>query len=164
VLRHFLQCVLWFLPPSRLFWLRRALLRLGGVGLEPGVGYCGRGWVYGRGTLRIGRNSWLSPGVVVYTHLDAPVAIGRDCDIGPEVSLVTGSHEFGGARRRAGVGTARPIVVEDGCWIGARVVILGGVTIGRAAFVAAGSVVTKDVPPASFVAGVPAVVKRRFEE
>jgi len=53
-----------------------------------------------------------------------------------------------------------PISVGDGCWIGARTVILGGVTIGAGSIVAAGSMVAYDVPANVLVAGVPAKVKR----
>ena len=65
--------------------------------------------------------------------------------------------------RRAGEGTARPIEIGDGCWIGARSVILGGVRIGAGCVVAAGSVVTRDVPDNVLVAGVPACIKRQLD-
>jgi len=102
--------------------------------------------------------------VVFYTHLDAPIMIGARCDIGPAVEFVTGGHEIGSSSRRAGRGSAKSIVVNDGCWIGARCLILGGVTIGSGAVIAAGSVVTEDVPGNVLVAGVPAIVKKRFVE
>lgn len=55
------------------------------------------------------------------------------------------------------------MVVEDGCWIGANVTILKGVTIGRGSVVAAGAVVTRSCPPYSIIGGVPArVIKPRF--
>lgn len=56
-----------------------------------------------------------------------------------------------------------PVIIKDNCWIGAKSIILPGVTIGECSVVAAGSVVTKDVPPYSLVAGVPAVIKRKIE-
>ena len=73
---------------------------------------------------------------------------------------MTGSHQTGPSERRAGAGTAKEIVVESGCWIGARVLVLGGVTIGAGSIVAAGAVVTRDVAPNTLVAGVPAVKKK----
>ncbi len=51
---------------------------------------CGRGWIYGRGRLSIGNDTWLSPGVIFHTHLDAPIIIGSNCDIGPSVEFITG--------------------------------------------------------------------------
>lgn len=163
MLRHLINLLLWLLPPSRLFFFRRACLKLARVNVGKNVSVCGRGWIYGRGLLRIGRNTWLSPGVIFYTHLDAPIIIGADCDIGPAVEFVTGGHIVGPLSRRAGLGTAYPIVINDGCWIGAGSRLLGGVSIGPGAVVAAGSVVTRDVPANVLVAGVPAVVKKKFE-
>ena len=57
------------------------------------------------------------------------------------------------------------IIVEDDVWIGSRVIVLSGVRIGRGSVVAAGSIVTKNIPPYSIVGGIPAkVIKRRFSE
>ncbi|MDX6914048.1 DapH/DapD/GlmU-related protein [Pectobacterium carotovorum] len=148
------------LPTSRFFSLRRLLLKLVKVHVGDNVCYCGGGGVYGNGEVLLGNNVWLSPNVSIYSNVMAIVTIKDNCDIGHEVSFITGSHEIGGSERRAGKGTAASITVEEGCWIGARAVILGGVTIGQGAIVAAGSVVTDDVPPNSLVAGVPAKVKR----
>lgn len=158
--RHLLNLLLWLLPPSRLFPFRRACLILGRVAVGQNTLVCGRGWIYGRGSLDIGSNTWLSPGVIFYTHLDAPIVIGADCDIGPAVEFITGGHVIGTSSRRAGQGTAKPIVINDGCWIGAGSRILGGVNIGSGVVVAAGSVVICDVPPNALVAGVPATVKK----
>ena len=58
---------------------------------------------------------------------------------------------------------AAPVVLEHGCFLGAQVLVLPGVRVGAAAFVAAGSVVTEDVPPRTLVAGVPARVIRSLE-
>ena len=162
MLRHFLNFLLWCLPPSRMFSFRNFCLRLGKVQLGQNVSVCGRGWIYGRGRLEIGDATWLSPGVVFYTHADVAIAIGSRCAIGPAVEFVTGSHEIGDASRRAGKGTAAAIVIGDGCWIGSGARILGGVRIGNGAVVAAGAVVTRDVPANVLVAGVPARVKKEL--
>jgi maltose O-acetyltransferase len=159
-IRHLLNFILWALPPTRLFAIRRALLRLAAVDVADDTCVCGCGWIFGRGNLKIGRGTWVSPGVVIHTHIVAPIHIGERCDIGPGAMLVTGSHETGTTQRRAGNGTAKAIVIEAGCWIGARSLILGGVTIGPGSIVAAGAVVTRDVPPNTLVAGVPAIPKR----
>ena len=68
------------------------------------------------------------------------------------------------ASRREEIEYAKPIVIGDDCWIGGHVVILPGVTIGRGSTVAAGSVVTRDVPKFSVVVGAPARVKRQVAE
>lgn len=162
MLRHLLNMVLFPLPPTRLFYLRRVLLRWAGLALQDGVCMCGGGWIYGRGHVRIGRDTWLSPGVRIYSHLDAAIDIGARCDIGPEVRILTGSHSVGPSERRAGGGVAAPVVIGDGCWIGAGALILGGVTIGSGSIIAAGSVVVHDVPAQALVAGVPARFKKQL--
>jgi maltose O-acetyltransferase len=160
VLRHLINFILAWLPPTRWFSLRVNLLRLGSIDVGREAKVCGRGWIFGRGALHIGEGTWLSPRVIVYTHPEAPIYIGARCDIGHGVQFITGSHEIGPASRRAGHGFARPITIGAGSWIGAGSKILGGVTIGSGAIVAAGSVVTKDVPKNTLVAGVPARFKR----
>src|SRR3546814_3511110 len=161
MLRHLLNLLLWILPPSRLFAFRHFCLKLAKVEVGDNVSVCGRGWIYVRGRLVIGQDTWLSPGVIFYTHLDADIAIGARCDIGHDVKFVPGSHEIGSVTRRAGTGTAKSIVIEDGCWIGAGAMILGGVHIGSGSIVAAGAVVTRDVASNVLVAGIPAVLKDR---
>jgi maltose O-acetyltransferase len=158
--RHFVNIILSLLPPSRLFAFRRLCLRMAGVKVGHDVSFCGRGWIYGRGLLSIDDQTWLSPGVVFYTNTKASIVIGKNCDVGPGVEFITGSHLIGNSDRRAGVGTTSSIVIGDGCWIGAKSIILAGVVIGGGSVVAAGSVVTKYVPENSLVAGVPAEIKR----
>ncbi len=136
------------------------MLKFAKIEMGQDVCPCGRGWIYGRGTLIIGDKTWLSPGVLFYTHHDAPIAIGNNCDIGPSVEFITGTHVIGTENRRAGIGLALPIDVNDGCWIGAGSKILGGVQIGPGSIIAAGSVVINDVPKNSLAAGVPAKVKK----
>ena len=162
MIRHLINLFLGILPPSRLFAFRRLCLRWAGIKVGTGVRVCGRGWIYGRGVVQIGDETWISPGVVMHTHLSAPIHIGARCDIGNDVTVTLGSHTIGGPLRRAGPGTAKAVRIGDGCWIGAGVRILGGVTIGDGAVVAAGAVVTRDVGAHTLVAGVPAVIKRRL--
>jgi maltose O-acetyltransferase len=162
MLRHVLNIFLFLLPPSRMFGLRRLCLRWARIDVGRGVSFCGRGWVYGRGRLHIGVDTWLSPGVIVHTHVNAGICIGDRCDIGPGVEFIPGSHTIGSSLRRADAGTAKPISVGNGCWLGAKSIILGGVNIGDGCIVAAGAVVTCNVPPNSLVAGVPARVKRQL--
>lgn len=158
--RFFVRMLHCIFPTSRFFSLRRFLLKLVKVHVGDNVCYCGGGGIYGNGEVFLGNDVWLSPNVRIYSNVLATVTVKSNCDIGHEVSFITGSHEIGGSERRAGKGIAASITVEEGCWIGARAIILGGVTIGKGAIVAAGSVVADDVPPNSLVAGVPAKVKR----
>jgi len=76
--------------------------------------------------------------------------------IGPRVNLVTESHPLDPGDRKALL--TKPVTIKSGAWIGAAATILPGVTIGENAVVAAGSVVSKDVPANTVVAGVPAKI------
>ncbi len=86
----------------------------------------------------------------------APVSIGRNVQVGPNVSFETVSHGLVYITGKGRGDTILPITVEDEVWIGAGAIITGGVTIGKGAVVAAGAVVTKDVAPLTVVGGVPA--------
>lgn len=87
------------------------------------------------------------------------IDIGDRVLIGPNVSLISCGHPVEPAERRDGI-TVAPIRIEHDVWIGAGATILQGVTVGAHAVVAAGAVVTGDVPPRTLVAGVPARVVR----
>lgn len=88
--------------------------------------------------------------------LTAPISIGCDTYLGPQVMLCAGTHQIGETNRRAGATLGRPISIGSGCWIGARTVILGGVTIGKGCVVGAGAVVARDCEPNGLYVGVPA--------
>lgn len=151
------------LPPSRAFAFKRALLRWCGARIAADVRIASNARFTLGGPLSIGAGTWVGQGVLV-TGGDAEVAIGARVDIGPRVMLVTGTHEFQrGADRAAGPGFSRPIVIEDGAWLGAACTVLGGVRVGRCSMVAAGAVVTADVPAGAIVGGVPARVLRAAE-
>lgn len=96
--------------------------------------------------------------------LEAPVHIGDRVRIGHDVLLLTVDHQIGKSEYRCGHSFARPISIGDGAWLGSRVVVLPGVSIGKGAVVAAGAVVTRDVPADTLVAGVPARVLRALPE
>ena len=109
----------------------------------------------------------IGPGVVtgarVTINLDAPVRLGSNVSLGPEVIIYTGTHKLGpGSQRRLQDLVAKPVTIEDGCWIGLAAIILPGVTIGHGSVVAAGAVVTQEVPPDSYVEGNPAQVVRKL--
>ena len=105
----------------------------------------------------------------LYIDYGKPVAIGRGCFIqqcctfiGPKVNLITINHDPDTDNRSATYG--RPIVIEDKVWIGINSTILPGVRIGYGAIVGAGSVVTKDVPAMTVVAGNPAKIIKTIEK
>jgi maltose O-acetyltransferase len=113
---------------------------------------------FGSARVSIGRDSFVNQRCFFNTH--APVSIGKNVAIGMDCLFVTGSHAIGSSEQRSGPATAKPIVVEDGVWIGARSTILPGVTIGRGTVIAAGSVVTNDCPENGLYGGVPAKLIR----
>jgi maltose O-acetyltransferase len=77
--------------------------------------------------------------------------------------LLTSSHHIGNQIHRAGPLTTAPVIIENGTWIGARSVVLPGVTVGAGSVVASGAIVTRNVPPNTLVGGVPARVLRTID-
>ena len=158
------QLVVGFMPTAAFGRLRAGLYRLGGLSIGRRTRLLGRLEIEGTGDIapnvRVGHDCLLnSP---LYLNASAPITIGNHVGIGHHVVIITDTHHIGAAAARAGERVARPVSIEDGAWIAARVTILPGVTIGRGTVVAAGAVVTRDVPPNTLVAGVPARVKREL--
>lgn len=91
------------------------------------------------------------------------VRIGHHVMIGPNVLICTVNHPLTPNGRRHHLGIAKPIEIGNDVWIGGNAIVLPGVKIGNNVVVAAGAVVTKDVPDNSLVAGVPAHVIRTLE-
>ena len=112
--------------------------------------------------LTIGADTLLTGPLSV--DLEAPVHIGDRVRIGHDVLLLTVDHRIGKSEYRCGDSVARPISIGDGAWLGSRVIVLPGVSIGSGAVVAAGSVVKRNVPADTHVAGVPARVVRALSE
>ena len=92
------------------------------------------------------------------------IRIGKHTLIGPHCQFYTPQHPMDYVERREEKETAYPITIGEDCWLGGNVVVCPGVTIGNRCIIAAGSVVTKDIPDDSLVAGVPAVVKRSLKK
>ncbi|MFB9572757.1 sugar O-acetyltransferase [Streptomyces yanii] len=108
--------------------------------------------------ITIGPRTFINFGAV---FLDAaPITIGADVQIGPNVQLLTPSHELDTERRRAGWEKADPVTIGDNVWLGGGVIVCPGVTIGADTVVGAGSVVTKDLPSGVLAVGNPARVIR----
>lgn len=138
--------------------LRRALLEqlLGSVGegteLRPPV------FVDYGSHLRVGARCFANFGLVA---LDvAPITIGDDVQIGPNVQLLTPTHPVEPEPRRQKWEAARPITLGDNVWLGGGVIVCPGVTIGANTVVGAGAVVTRDLPADVVAVGNPARVVR----
>jgi maltose O-acetyltransferase len=108
--------------------------------------------------LTIGANGFVNFGLVA---LDvAPITIGDDCQIGPNVQLLAASHPVEPGPRRDKLESAAPITIGDNVWLGGGAIALPGVTIGDNSVIGAGAVVTKDVPANVVAVGNPATVLR----
>lgn len=95
------------------------------------------------------------------TALDvAPITIGADCQLGPNVQLLTPTHPVEPQARRDKLEAAEPISIGDNVWLGGGVIVCPGVTIGENAVIGAGSVVTRDIPANTVAVGNPARVIR----
>ena len=115
--------------------------------------------IYGK--LIVGEDVWLGENFTV--HGLGQVIIGDRCDIAPDVTCLTGSHEIGDTKRRAGQGTTNDITIGNGCWICARSTLIGPTIIGEASVISAGCVVTKEVPANVLIGGVPGKIIKSLE-
>lgn len=104
---------------------------------------------------------------------DARVTIGNNVDFGPNVTIVTPVHPLIASERRQMLNAdgepkhmcyARPVKIGNDVWLSANVTVCGGVTIGDGCVIGAGSVVTRDIPPNTFAAGVPCRVIREITD
>jgi acetyltransferase-like isoleucine patch superfamily enzyme len=139
------------------------LLRVQGAVVPRSSNVHGGTWFSSPRNLIIGERCFLNRNC--YLDLEGEIIIGDDVTVGHGTSIVTTVHEIGPPEHRCGpaIRTA-PVVLENGCWIGANVTLLPGVTVGAGAVVAAGAVVSADIPPNTVAAGVPARVVRKLED
>lgn len=141
----------------RHLWYQRVLgIELGaGAGVHLGA-YV---WFWGprevrRIGVRIGRNTRIGRNCTLDAR--SPLSIGDNVALSPEVMILAGTHDVNDPKFAQSEVGPWAVTIEDHVWIGTRAMIMPGVTVGRGAVVAAGAVVTKDVPPLTIVAGVPA--------
>ena len=141
---------------------RYALLRTLAAGVGDNVRIEDNCYISRPQNLTLGSNVSIWP--MTYIEASGGVTIGSDVSIAHGVTVMSEEHEFGShdlpikdqGKRYA------PVVIENDVWIGAKAVILSGVTVHSGAVIGAGAVVTKDVPENAVVAGVPArVIKTR---
>lgn len=145
--------------------VRTLILRLAGFNIGMGTLFIGPPILTGIGNiyerLTIGRNCFISWGC--HLDLQGNITIGDRVSLSPQISLITSSHSVGSPYNRVGDLQAFPVTIKDGVWLGTRCMILPGVTIHEGAVIAAGAVVTKDVPANTMVGGVPARIIRKLE-
>lgn len=113
---------------------------------------------YGR-NIALGKNVFINQGC---TFMDrGGIFIGDDVYIAPKVNIITINHDINHYKRT--ITYCKPVHIEDRVWIGLGAIILSGVRVGENSIIAAGAVVTKDVPKNSIVAGNPAKVIKKIE-
>ncbi|RLK13647.1 maltose O-acetyltransferase [Micromonospora sp. M71_S20] len=143
-------------PGARLAALRDLLGEVGeGAWVRPPL-HVDYGW-----QVRIGPRSFVNFNAV---FLDvAPITIGADVQIGPNVQLLTATHPVEPGPRRDKWEAAKPITIGDNVWLGGGAIVLAGVTVGENTVVGAGAVVTKDLPANVVAVGNPARVVRQLD-
>ena len=110
--------------------------------------------------IHIGPGTFVNYGLVALDVVE--IRIGANCQLANDIQLLTPIHPLDPQPRREGWEAGEPITIGGNVWIGGGVIVLPGVTIGEDAVVGAGSVVTKDVPARTVVAGNPARVIREL--
>ncbi len=156
--RSALTCCLWAVVSLLIFqsgWvplygIKRWLLRVFGASIGVGVVIKPHVRIKFPWRLRIGAHTWI--GEDAWIDNLATIHLANDVCVSQGAYLCTGSHDH---RRVTFDLIVKPIVVESAAWVGARAIVLPGVTIHRGAVVASGSVVTRDVPPGVIVGGSP---------
>lgn len=134
------------------YQLRKYLYKLCGHNVSRVFSNCFLG--FGNGRLYVGKNSYCNS--LCFFDLTDDIIIKDNCSIAMQCSFINASHEIGDSNSRGGKGISKKIVVEDGCWICAKVTLLPGVTIGKGCVIASGSLVNKDCEPNGLYAGIPA--------
>lgn len=112
--------------------------------------------------VHFGKDNFIGPDS--YFMDGASITLGDHEFIGPHCGFYTASHPMTYRYRNIGLEKASPITVGDNCWFGAGVSVLPGVHIGKGCVIAAGSVITHDIPDNSLAAGVPAEVKKTINQ
>ncbi|MFG6496249.1 acyltransferase [Fictibacillus sp. UD] len=142
------------------FWIpgimRKYIYRI--VGLNINTTEIKRHCYFNSNKISVGEGSLVNSFSKLYSSYfeGGTITIGKKCYIGMNTLICTITHEVGSSDKRAGENKYMPIVLEDGCWIGANSTILPGVTVGKGCIVAAGAVVSKDCEANGVYAGVPA--------
>ena len=134
------------------------ILRSMGTGSQ----ICGGVLIAGADNVSLGDRVSVNDGVIIQSCEGAGISVGNDVTLSYGVKLITGGLVIGNDGAVRGYHEAKPITLGDSAWIGAGAIILPGITVGRGAIVAAGSVVTRDVEPFTVVGGSPAKLIRRI--
>jgi maltose O-acetyltransferase len=146
--------------------VRAMLLRLAGFSIGHETVFWGMPTIVGTEDIypKLIIGNYCKVGAKAFLDLADNIVFRDWVTLGPEVMLITGTHEIGSPGNRLGKLVPKPVCIGSGAWLGARCTVLPGVTIGDGAVVGAGAIVNRDVPPHTLVAGVPAVAIRKLDD
>jgi maltose O-acetyltransferase len=142
------------LPPFVANRLRSYILRFAGLRIGRGSIFWGAPTIIGDSittNLTIGAECGFNVGCII--DVGAPITIGNHVGVGHHVMILSRTFTAGPSSQRAGADLYAPVVIEDGAWVGARCIIMPGVTIGAGAVVGATMVISRDVPPNTLLLG-----------
>jgi acetyltransferase-like isoleucine patch superfamily enzyme len=145
------------LPTSRCHNLKAALLRWCGAKVGKNVEIFSSAKIHGTMDLEIGDNVFIGHEVLIFGATGSLIKIGDYAKVGSRSVVVTGDHRFspdGDCIAKEGI--YKNVIIDEGATLSTAVIILPGITVGKMAHVAAGSIVTKDVESYMRVAGNPA--------
>ena len=143
-----------------LFEMKRRLLNWIGYSLDEGTKVVGP--IYCTAELHTGKNCWFGRNFTI--HGNGLVEFGDNCDIAPDVTLLTGRREAGSELVSLEDSRSYSIRVGEGCWIGAGTTLGRNVTIGKGCMVLASACVMKNMPENTLIGGVPARIVRKLDE
>lgn len=160
---YFFNLMVKLLPPSRCYGFKARMLRWCGAKVGKNVQMFSPK-IMGDFELELGDNVWIGHEALIFGAAGSKISVETNAKIATRAIVVTGSHEYSIKYDNiAGPGRAEDIRICSGAMVGTATIILPGNTIGAKSHVAAGAVVTKDVPPMVRVAGVPARVIKDFK-
>jgi len=152
-------------PPTRFYRQKSWCWRVLGFDISPTARIVSSCKIWADGDVHIGDDSFIGHDSLIIASGGMAVNIGVSCDISSRVLITTGSHEIDMlGDHSAGQGLSEAITIKDGVWIGIGSIVLGGVTVGEKSIIAAGSVVTTDIPAYVIAGGVPCRPIKRWDK
>lgn len=160
---YFFNLIIKILPPSHCYGLKNSLLRWCGAKVGNNVQMFSPK-ILGDFDLELGDNVWIGHDPLIFGSKGSKITVESNAKIASRAILVTGYHKYNiNYDNIAGPGKFDDITIKKGALVDTQTIILPGKTVGEKAHVAAGSIVTHDVPPFTRVAGVPARIIKRFK-
>lgn len=151
------------LPPTRFYGLKSSMLRWCGAKVGNNVQMF-TPKILGNFELELGDNVWIGHDALIFGAAGSKITVEANAKVASRAILVTGYHEYGIQYENiAGPGKHGDIQIKKGALVDTNAIVVADKTVGEKAHVAAGSIVTKDVPPMVRVAGVPAKVIKDFK-